>query len=67
MTSISQPGEGSHVGNDPPLTREELLAARYYYSNLAEARLKRIEELKAEVARLRWLLEQSERATSASA
>jgi hypothetical protein len=55
------------VSEDPPLTREQLLAARYFYRNLAEARLKRIEELEAEVARLHWLLEEAERAASAPA
>jgi hypothetical protein len=53
------------MSDDGSLTREQLLAARYFYRNLAEARLKRIEELEAEVERLRSLLEQSERVESA--
>ena len=53
------------MSDDPPLTREQLLAARYFYRNLAEARLKRIEELEAEVEHLRSLLEESARAASA--
>jgi hypothetical protein len=40
------------VSDDAPPTREQLLAARYFYRDLAEARLKRIEELEAEVAQL---------------
>jgi hypothetical protein len=53
------------VSDEASLTREHLLAARYFYRSLAAVRLKRIEELEAEVERLRSLLEQSERVESA--